>query len=96
MNNTEKNLRLCEVSYHQFGYFHCWTNSDRVETLVENGTIKPIGVVSSVFGIVEFEDRVELVKPEEIRFVDETHEMLVGFGNRANTNEKEVTENDHI
>ena len=80
MNNTEENLRLCEVSYRQLGYFHGWTN----------GITKPIGVVSNVFGIVEFEDRVELVKPEEIRFVDETHAMLVGFGKHANINEKEV------
>ena len=89
MNNTDINLRLCEDSYHQVGYFHCWTNVDKVQTLIENGTTKPIGVVSSVFGIVEFEDRVELVKPEEIHFVDETHEMLVGFRKHANINEKE-------
>lgn len=90
MNNTEENLRLCEVSYHQIGYFHCWTNVDKVQELIENGITKQIGVVSSVFGIVEFEDRVELVKPEEIHFVDETHAMLVGFGKHANINEKEV------
>ena len=90
MNNTEKNLRLCEVPYHQLGYFHCWTNADEVQELIENGTTKQIWVVSSVFGIVEFEDRVELVKPEEIHFVDETHAMLVGFGKHVNINEKEV------
>lgn len=78
-DNAKKNLRLCEVSYRQIGYFHCWTNDDRLEVFIENGTAKPIGIVSKVFGIVEFEDRVELVKPEEMRFVDETHEMLVGF-----------------
>ena len=61
-----------------------------LQALIENGTTKQIGVVSSVFGIVEFEDRVELVKPEEIHFVDETHAMLVGFGKHANINEKEV------
>lgn len=81
MNNADKNLRLCEVPYHQIGFFHCWTNVDRVEKIFENGTMKTIGVVSSVFGIVEFEDGVELVRPEKIRFIDETHEMLVGFGN---------------
>ena len=90
MNNTEGNLRLCEVSYRQIGYFHCWTNIDKVQALIENGTTKQIRVVSSVFGIVEFEDRVELVKPEEIHFVDETHTILVGFGKHANINEKEV------
>ena len=90
MNNTEENIRLCEVSHHQIGYFHCWTNVDKVQSLIENGTTKQIGVVSSVFGIVEFEDRVELVKPEEIHCVDETHTMLVGFGKHANINEKEV------
>lgn len=90
MNSIDKNLRLCEVSYHQIGYFHCWTNVDKVQALIENGTTKQIGVVSSVFGIVEFEDRVELVKPEEIHFVDETHAMLVGFVKHANINEKEV------
>ena len=90
MNNTEKNLRLCEVYYHQIGYFHCWTNVDKVQALIENETTKQIGVVSSVFGIVEFEDRVELVKPEEIHFVDETHAILVGFVKHANINEKEV------
>lgn len=89
MNNTEENLRLCEVSYRQIGYFHCWTNVDKVQALIENGTTKQIGVVSSVFGIVEFEDRVELVKPEEIHFVDEKHAMLVGFVKHANINEKE-------
>ena len=90
MNSTDKNLRLCEVSCHRLGYFHCWTNADKVQALIENGTTKQIGVVSSVFGIVEFEDRVELVKPEEIHFVDEMHAMLVGFGKHANINEKEV------
>ena len=90
MNSIDKNLRLCEVSYRQIGYFHCWTNVDKVQALIENGTTKRIGVVSSVFEIVEFEDRVELVKPEEIHFVDETHAMLVGFGKHANINEKEV------
>lgn len=49
MNNTEENLRLCEVSYHKVGYFHGWTNVDKVQALIENGTTKPIGVVSSVF-----------------------------------------------
>lgn len=83
MNNTDINLRLCEDSYHQLGYFHCWTNADEVQSLIENGMIKQIEVVSSVFGIVEFEDRVELVKPEEIHFVDETHAMLVGFGKKC-------------
>ena len=49
MNNTEENLRLCEVSYHRIGYFHCWTNVDKVQELIENGTTKQIGVISSVF-----------------------------------------------
>ena len=61
-----------------------------LQALIENGTTKQIGIISSVFGIVEFEDRVELVKPEEIHFVDETHAILVGFGKHANINEKEV------
>ena len=52
MNNTEGNLRLCEVSYRQIGYFHCWTNIDKVQALIENGTTKQIRVVSSVFFIV--------------------------------------------
>ena len=90
MNNTEENLRLCEVSYHRIGYFHCWTNVDKVQELIENGTTKQIGVISSGFGVVEFGDRVELVKPEEIHCVDETHAMLVGFEKNANINEKEV------
>lgn len=59
-------------------------NDDHLELFIENGTTKPIGIASKVFGIVEFEDRVELVNPEEIRFVDETHEMIVGFGKRNN------------
>lgn len=90
MNITSKNLRLCEVSHKQVGYFHCWMNIGQVETLIENGIMKPIGIASNVFGIVEFEDRVELVKPEEIRFVDETHMMLMGLRNCANIKWKEV------
>ena len=86
-NAKIQGLRLCEVSYHQIGYFHCWTNDDRLELFNENGTTKPIGIASKVFGIVEFEDRVELINPEEIRFVDETHNMLVGFEKKSNKEE---------
>lgn len=36
----------------------------------------PGGQYSRVFGIVEFDDRIERVDPTKIQFIDETHNYL--------------------
>lgn len=87
LNAKMQGLRLCEA-YFNLGYFHRWENVSRVELIIENGISKPIGVVSKVFGIVEFQDRVELVEPEDIRFVDETNSMLAVLGQSSTKKEK--------
>lgn len=58
--------RLCEVDG-RVGYFHTWEQYSKPEI---------IGVFTSLYGIVEFEDGVKRVEPQNIRFIDEENEML--------------------
>lgn len=58
------------------GYFHLWEQySNPVPaSLLQGGA--PAGVVSQVFGIVEFSDGVERVQPYKIKFTDEENAAL--------------------
>lgn len=58
--------RYCKV-YGQFGYFHCWEHYSKPV---------PAGVISQVFGIVEFDDGVRRIEPFDITFCDEENEHL--------------------
>lgn len=64
---VKKELRLCKIGK-ELGYFHCWEQYDDVSN--------PGGQYSRVFGIVEFDDRIERVDPTKIQFIDETHNYL--------------------
>lgn len=71
----ESNLRLCEVKG-KLGYFHTWEHySKPVEASPLVGGA-PAGVISLVFGIVEFSDGVKRVYPYEIKFRDEINQKL--------------------
>ena len=63
----KKELRLCKVG-EELGYFHCWEQYGDV--------IYPGGQHSRLFGIIEFDDRIERVDPSKIQFVDEIHNFL--------------------
>lgn len=68
-------LRLCEVKG-AIGYFHTWEYySKPVEASPLVGGA-PAGVISHVFGIVEFPDGVKRVDPFWIKFCDEQNAML--------------------
>lgn len=67
--------RLCKVEG-KFGYFHTWEHySQPVEASPLVGGA-PAGVVSRVFGIVEFPEGVKRVEPYEIQFCDEQNAIL--------------------
>lgn len=79
-----KELRLCKVA-EEIGYFHCWEQyADAIAPGLTIGSA-PGGQISNIFGIVEFSDRVARIEPWEIKFIDESHNMLVIL----NKNEKE-------
>lgn len=81
--------RLCMVKG-KHGYFHTWEHySKPVEASPLVGGA-PAGVISQVFGIVEFEDGVQRVQPYDIRFLDETSEIL----HFLNEREKEKNNDD--
>lgn len=67
--NIEWKTRLCEVNG-RLGYFHTWEQYSRPvgESPFVGGP--PAGVIAQVFGIVEFEDGVERVEPNLIKFLD--------------------------
>ena len=72
---VKKELRLCKVN-NELGYFHCWEQyADVIAPGITIGS-HPGGQYSRVFGIVEFDDRIERVDPSEIQFIDETHTVL--------------------
>ena len=71
----KKGLRLCKVGK-ELGYFHCWEQyGDVISPGLMVGS-HPGGQYSRVFGIIEFDDRIERVDPPEIQFVDENHNFL--------------------
>lgn len=70
-----KELRLCKID-EELGYFHCWEQYDDIifpGIMVDSN---PGGQYSRIFGIVEFDDRIERVDPTKIQFIDETHNYL--------------------
>ena len=72
---VKKELRLCKVSK-ELGYFHCWEQySDVIAPGITVGSNSG-GQYSRIFGIVEFNDRIERVDPSKIQFVDETNNFL--------------------
>ena len=76
---TERELRLCKVDG-EIGYFHTWEQFYNVVDLsrpLDGGYYG--GMVGGVYGIVEFEDRVEHVTPTSITFIDEKNSMLHAF-----------------
>lgn len=73
----KKELRLCKVGK-ELGYFHCWEQYGDV--------LAPGGQYSRVFGLVEFDDGIERVSPEKIKFVDETNASLQAL-NKINREE---------
>lgn len=67
--------RLCKVKG-KHGYFHTWEHySKPIEASPLVGGA-PAGVISQVFGIIEFEDGVQRVQPYDIKFLDETSKIL--------------------
>lgn len=72
---VKKELRLCKIGK-ELGYFHCWEQyGDVIFPGITVGS-NPGGQYSRVFGIVEFDDRIERVDPTKIQFIDETHNYL--------------------
>lgn len=72
---ARKKLRLCKVDK-ELGYFHCWEQyGDVISPGLTIGS-NPGGQYSRVFGIIEFDDRIERVDPSKIQFVDEIHNFL--------------------
>lgn len=57
-----KELRLCKIDG-ELGYFHCWEQyGDIIFPGIMVGS-NPGGQYSRIFGIVEFDDRIERVDP---------------------------------
>ena len=77
----EHELRLCKVDG-ELGYFHTWEQWSNVIDASPLRGGHPGGVVSQVYGIVEFKDRVERVSPNRIKFCDEINEGLTMMANR--------------
>ena len=70
---VKKELRLCKVN-EELGYFHCWEQYADVISPGLTGC-----QYSRVFGIVEFNDGIERVDPEKIKFIDEYNANLVAM-----------------
>lgn len=85
-----QSTRSCKVDGRP-GYFHTWeqySNPVPASPLIGGA---PAGVVSQVFGIVEFSDGVERVQPYKIKFTDEENAGLNALekwmkGEEANEN----------
>lgn len=67
--------RMCKVG-EETGYFHTWEHfSELLEASPFMGG-HPAGVVSKVFGIVEFPNGIRRVNPTDIHFCDEENAAL--------------------
>ena len=62
--------RLCKVDG-ELGYFHTWEQYSRPIGASPMMGGAPAGVFSCLYGIVEFEDRIQRVDPSKIQFCDE-------------------------
>lgn len=72
---VSRETRLCKVKG-ELGYFHTWEHWSRpVEASPLIGGA-PAGVISQVFGIVEFSSGVKRVEPYLIKFCDEQNAIL--------------------
>ena len=80
-------LRSCTVNG-ELGYFHCWEHFSQPIGASPFVGGAPAGVVSKVYGIVEFADGVRHVEPSTIKFCDETNAYL-----QAMKKHKEAEEN---
>ena len=83
-----KELRLCKVGK-EFGYFHYWEQyADVIAPGLTAGS-HPGGQYARVFGLVEFDDGLERVSPEKIKFIDEINAGLQAL-NKANQEEEHI------
>ena len=80
-------LRSCTVNGEP-GYFHCWEHFSQPIGASPFIGGAPAGVVSKVYGIIEFADGVRHVEPSTIKFCDETNAYL-----QAMKKHKEAEEN---
>ena len=62
--------RLCKVDG-ELGYFHTWEQYSRSIGASPMVGGAPAGGFSCLYGIVEFEDRIQRVDPSKIQFCDE-------------------------
>lgn len=67
--------RLCIVNG-RVGYFHAWEHYSKPLPACPLVVGEPAGVLSQIFGIVEFEDGTRRVDPTEIIFCDEDTDFL--------------------
>ena len=65
------------------GYFHTWEQYNQPVGASPMIGGPPAGVISKLFGIVEFADGIERVDPTSIKFCDEEHEFLVNWTSHA-------------
>ena len=75
-----RETRLCEVHFdfkdHRLGLFHMWEHySQPIEASPLVGGA-PAGVISRVYGIVEFPDGVKRVDPTQIKFCDDKNAYI--------------------
>lgn len=71
----EQELRLCEVNG-RLGYFHTWEHFSKPLPASPLIGGELAGTYSIVLGIVEFAEGVERVYPTDIKFCDETNQLL--------------------
>lgn len=85
---VKKELRLCHIRG-KIGYFHCWEHYSNVvpESLLRGG--HPGGTISFVRALVEFSEGMGYADPEDVKFCDETHEVLYAMDNVERENNDE-------
>lgn len=81
-------IRLCTVDGEP-GYFHCWEHFSQPIGASPFVGGAPAGVVSKVYGIVEFADGVRHVEPSTIKFCDETNTYLQAMKKHKEDEENE-------
>lgn len=75
---VEWETRYCIVD-DEPGLFHTWEQySQPIAASMLNGGA-PAGVISRVYGVVEFADGVRRVYPERIQFTDDIHADLCDY-----------------
>ena len=79
--------RFCVVNGEP-GYFHVWEHYSRPLPASPLVGGEPAGVVSKIFGIVEFKDGVRRVDPTAIIFCDEENAMLNTLAEKESQNDR--------